>query len=67
MRGTEHLWHMRQMTAIDPKLKYTTDRYQRGLTLIRINTCNNGRRPVTHCTTVDDGIMFTIIEGVGCG
>lgn len=31
MRGAEHLWHMRQMTAIDPKQKSMTDRYQKGV------------------------------------
>jgi len=31
---------------------------------IRIRTVIHSRWAGTHCTTVDDGILFTIIEGV---
>lgn len=55
-----------RLSASDPKQKYTNDRYHKSGVLRQSpqEPTLHGRWAVTHCTTVHDGILFTIIEGV---
>jgi hypothetical protein len=50
MRCDEQLWYMRQMTVIDPKPKYMTDRYQ-------VVQSNDGTIGIPHGSLVED--MFS--------
>lgn len=53
------------MTVLDPKPKYTTDRYQKGgLHRSASEPVIHGRWAIIHSIIVDDEIFLTIIEGV---
>lgn len=51
MRCDEHLWYMRQRTAIDPKQKSTTDRYQ-------VVQSNDGTIGIPHGSLIEDMFIY---------